>query len=362
MVYTLAERIEIIYIYGSENRCARRTAAVFNARHPAKHASHQYVLDLVRKFDATGSVCNIKTRQPRILDEATQIEVLGNFSMDRNTSIPKVAKLTHISVGSVHKVLKLNKFFPYKLQIHQQLSEDDYDRRIQFCEEITRKITDNPNLLKNICFSDESTFFLNGFVNRHNCRYWNNENPHVFRQDHTQYPEKINVWAGILGDEIIGPIFIEENLTGHLYLELLENVINPLITQSLENQTNEDGNVMLEEDNLHFQQDGAPPHYALPVRQWLDETFPGQWIGRRGAQEWPPRSPDLTPLDFFLWGYLKTEVYKTQPENIDDLKARITQTCRQIPRETFRKVRQEFENRMYYCLANNGAHFEHLIK
>uniref|UniRef100_A0AAX7UMF9 Uncharacterized protein n=1 Tax=Astatotilapia calliptera TaxID=8154 RepID=A0AAX7UMF9_ASTCA len=49
-----------------------------------------------------------------------------------------------------------------------------------------------------------------------------------------------------------------------------------------------------------FQQDGAPPHYGCQVRAFLDEQFPGKWIGRRGPVEWPPRSPDLTPLDFYL--------------------------------------------------------------
>jgi hypothetical protein len=49
----------------------------------------------------------------------------------------------------------------------------------------------------------------------------------------------------------------------------------------------------------HFMQDGAPPHFANAVRTWLHDHFPGQWIGRRGVHEWPPRSPDLTPFDFF---------------------------------------------------------------
>ncbi|KAJ4428699.1 hypothetical protein ANN_25692 [Periplaneta americana] len=72
-------------------------------------------------------------------------------------------------------------------------------------------------------------------------------------------------------------------------------------TVLLENQVNE-GNLVLDEQTLHFQQDGAPPHYALMA----DRRLPGKWIGRRGAVEWPARSPDLTPLDFFLWGHLKS--------------------------------------------------------
>ena len=52
-------------------------------------------------------------------------------------------------------------------------------------------------------------FFLDGVLNRHNCRYWAPDNPRVPREAHSQYPQKLNVWAGIFGDTIIGPFFIE---------------------------------------------------------------------------------------------------------------------------------------------------------
>ncbi|CAH1104615.1 unnamed protein product, partial [Psylliodes chrysocephalus] len=102
--------------------------------------------------------------------------------------------------------------------------------------------------------------------------------------------------------------------------------------------------------------------YVLPVRQFLNDAFPCQWIGRRDPIEWPARSPDLTPLDFFLWGHLKSFVFKTKPDSIEDLRQRIITECSNIPREVFHNVRTEFENRLYYCLAQNGMHFEHLIK
>ncbi|KAL1516255.1 hypothetical protein ABEB36_000174 [Hypothenemus hampei] len=63
MVYTIAERVEIIYLFAGENRCALRAATGFNARHPDKNVSDVY------KFEATGFVQNIKANQPRILNE-----------------------------------------------------------------------------------------------------------------------------------------------------------------------------------------------------------------------------------------------------------------------------------------------------
>ena len=52
-------------------------------------------------------------------------------------------------------------------------------------------------------------------------------------------------------------------------------------------------------NNVWFQHNGAPPHNARCVKEFLNEQLPSRWIGRGGTQEWPPRSLDLTPMDFF---------------------------------------------------------------
>jgi hypothetical protein len=72
------------------------------------------------------------------------------------------------------------------------------------------------------------------------------------------------------------------------------------------------------DEHLVFQQDETSPHYALPIRPYLDRKFPGQWIGRRVAIRWPSRPLDLSPREFFLWGYLKSKIYATQPDSLED--------------------------------------------
>ena len=67
----------------------------------------------------------------------------------------------------------------------------------------------------------------------------------------------------------------------------------------------------------------AAPHFALAVRDWLDTTFPECWLGRRGPHEWPARIPDLTPCDFFLWGWAKEEVYKVFPRLFKTLRIKL---------------------------------------
>jgi len=58
-------------------------------------------------------------------------------------------------------------------------------------------------------------------------------------------------------------------------------------------------------------QDGVPPHFALPVCAWLDNSFSSGWIGRRGTTEWSPRSSCITPFDLFLWGWANEETKST---------------------------------------------------
>ncbi|GFV39289.1 hypothetical protein TNCV_1229911 [Trichonephila clavipes] len=65
---------------------------------------------------------------------------------------------------------------------------------------------------------------------------------------------------------------------------------------------------------LWFQQDGATCHTARATIDLLKDTFGDRLISRFGPVNWPPRSCDLTPLDYFLWGYVKSLVYARDGE------------------------------------------------
>lgn len=352
----MEEKIEAIVIFGEAQRNFHAAERIFNERFPNRPISRTYYRELFRKFQITGSVHAAKRTGRPSLPEEKQVDIVAQMVVNPMQPTSNVATVCDVSPRSVQRVLKKNKFHPYKLKILHELMEDDPDRRIEFCEIMMDRLQRNRNYTKTICFSDECTFFLNGKVNRQNVRYWSDANPHVYREGNTQFPQKINVWAGILGNHIIGPLFIDGNLTGILYLEMLQTVEH-LILECLEANPEEFGEIA-----VTFQQDGAPPHYTRAVREFLDEHYPGHWIGRRGAIEWPARSPDLTPLDFFLWGYVKSKVFVTQPESLDELRQRIIGICASLTPEVFQNVREEFEDRLFMCQEVNGAHFEHLIK
>ena len=107
-----------------------------------------------------------------------------------------------------------------------------------------------------------------------------------------------------------------------------------------------------------FQQDGAPPHFARSVRDFLNTTFPDGWIGRRGPLPWAPRSPDLTPCDFFLWGYVKSKVFSTNCFDLAQLEERIRSTLSEIPEEMLRNVGEACVRQWMEVIENEGAHVE----
>ncbi|EFN87298.1 hypothetical protein EAI_02616, partial [Harpegnathos saltator] len=77
------------------------------------------------------------------------------------------------------------------------------DRRIEFCKLMMDLNDKDQGFSYNIVFSDECTFTLKGEVNRHNCRYWSDTNPRWMQEPRTQYPQKVNVWGGILNNSIV---------------------------------------------------------------------------------------------------------------------------------------------------------------
>jgi len=90
----------------------------------------------------------------------------------------------------------------------------------------------------------------------------------------------------------------------------------------------------------------------------LVATFPNRWIGRDGPTPWPPRSPDITPLHFFLWRYVKDKVFSTPVPDITNLKARITDAFSTVTEDMLENTWREIDYRLDVLRATKGAHVE----
>lgn len=354
-VYSNEERVFIIKNYYGGNSY-RRVRDLFSIKYEDKPIpSVSTISKLVTKFESTASVAvtdgnegnnnNNRIRHNEVNEEL----VLAMISQNSRYSIRHIASECGLHHSTVLRILKTHGYKSYKFQTHQELLLADFETRSTFCEIMQEKANRDQHFISSICFTDECTFTLNNEPNVQNTRTWTTENHHLTVCTGTQYPEKINIWVGIFKNRII-PFEIMGNLNSDMYLELLQNHIGPALDEA----------AAVDED-IWFQQDGCPAHYGINVREYLDLVFPNRWIGRGGGINWPARSPDLAPCDFFLWGHLKSKIYSKHYENLDLLRQAIFEECDNITDRQLANVRASFYNRLGYCLAENGGLFEHLL-
>ncbi|GFX64456.1 uncharacterized protein TNCV_4043461 [Trichonephila clavipes] len=193
----------------------------------------------------------------------------------------------------------------FGLAIHQ----NDHKARRRFIEWAQNEIAVVPDFHKRILFSDEAHFWLNGYFNKQNCRIWSEANPQVYVET-PLHPEKLTVWCALWAGGIIAPYFFK-NDEGH-------NVT-------------------------------------------VNDTFGDRLISRFGPVNWPPRSCDLTPLDYFLWGYVKSLVYADKPQTLDHLEDNIRRVIPDIRPQMLEKVIENWTSRLDYIRASRGSHMPEII-
>jgi hypothetical protein len=178
-----------------------------------------------------------------------------------------------------------------------ELKELDKEKRLQYCRWFRHFIRGGVDILEKVFFSDEAWFHLSGYVCSQNSRIWSAENPHTFHE-RPLHSLKVGVWCAVCRRRIIGPIFFSETITAERYQELIMN-----ITSLLE----------VDEQDCWSQQDVATAHTANSTMQMSSEFFGGRIISRN---LWPPRSPDLLPPDFYLWGTKTTRTHEMNGNKI----------------------------------------------
>ena len=185
------------------------------------------------------------------------------------------------------------------------------------------QLEENTEFHRKIIFSDEAHFWLNGFVNKQNMHF------------HAR--------------GVIGPYFVvDENdrhvtVNGDRYRAMLEDYLRPELNE-------------LDIDDMWFQQDCATSYTARVTVDLLKGQFGERVISRNGPVEWLPRSCDLTPLDFFLWGHIKSLVYANKPATLDDLKDNIQCEIANVSVEMCARVVENWVHRIDRCRRARGGH------
>jgi len=355
--YTNFELADMHLMYGAAQGNARHAVRLYREQFPNRDVpGPRFFSNLHMRLRETGSLRSdrrMNAGRPANRLFANEELIVENFERNPRNSTRQASRRLGINHMAVWRILRQNNFHPFHFQRVQGLLEADFAPRLQFSRWVLRAEEAEEYFAKRILFTDEAFFCRDGIFNIHNSHHWQVNNPHVIYPHSHQHRFSVNVWAGIVADNLIGPYLMPSPLTGESYKIFLQDVLPGLLE-----------NVPLNfRRRMWFQHDGAPAHYYRGARQVLEDKFPNRWIGRGGPVAWPARSPDMSPLDFFLWGAMKNMIYETPVESPIELVGRIVTAAEEIAEipTVFQSVRQSFHERCVKCIEVNGGHFEQLL-
>lgn len=309
---------------------------------------------MVRKtvdlFRQTGSI-ERKKGSGRLITARTQetiADVNERLLNDPTKSLRRISQEVNLSLNTCHKIARKDLHLtPYRMKTFHELLPPDHARRLTYCQWFTEHLMQDDGLLDLTFFSDESWCHLSGYVNSQTMRYWSAENPHIFRET-PLHPVKVGIFVAVSRRRIIGPIFFDYTINGERYRN---NILQVFFGQ-------------LRDDELqrgYFQQDGARAHTARETIAFIRQFFGDRVISLGCRPEFPPRSPDLTPLDYFLFPHLKNTIFKTPIPNVEELRDRITEVCANITPQMLENTFENMKLRVQLCLRENGGHFQQFL-
>jgi len=300
------------------------------------------IKNTIQRFNTTGSVANMPSSraEPSQKREDAKNQLKEMFSANPSLSIRKASANTGVSYGMVQIILKEDLHLkPYKIHYCHQLLAADYQKRVNFAD-FFMGLPNNARSLLICC--DEAYFYLTRQVNVQNDRLWLESKP-TDKIETPLHDQKVLVWCAISCDQTYGPYFFEESVNQANYLDMLKNFFWKKHSKMPNYHLN------------YFLQDGATPHTANNVQEYLRSKFLDRFFDK---EKWPPRSPDLNPCDFFLWGYLKERVYNPMPQSLDSLKENITREFKNISKITLKNTFDDFYKRLEILKTNGGGHVE----
>lgn len=309
------------------------------------------MLQIHRRFTENGLRATGAERSLRLTTNQ-EVRIMNLIIEDPTLSTRRVGIIVGVSHKQVWKLWKRYGLHPYHYRKVQGLLPADSFARLTFCQRMNEMLVIDPQLISKILWMDEAQFTRAGVFNSKNQHQWMDNNPKAAWESSYQHEFSVNMWAGVFNNKLIGPIEIPHRLDAQAYLEFLNNLINLEFFE----------NISLEQlRTMWIQHDGAPAHYSIRVREYLNEEYPQRWIGRGSPTlAWPARSPDLTPLDFYVWGALKCKVYEEKINTRPQLLQRIEQVANEMRQQDV-NLNRHIRLRLNTCIEFNGGHFENEI-
>ena len=340
---TLRERVFLIeHVFRNQDKYTDEVKQQFRSRfHNTVLPHRNTVRDLINKFRETGSVQDApRSGRPTLLTDETLRTIAEKMDNSPRKSIRQLSRESDIGVATAYKAVRTELcLYPYKIRAVQELKDTDHAKRLHYCRWFLEAHLD----LDYTFYSDEAWFHLSGYVNSQNSRTWSALNPFELHES-PLHSLKVGVWIAISRRRIIGPFFFGETVTSQRYINILSKFIGELSDN--------------EKSRAVFQQDSATAHTSNETLTWLRHNFGDRLITK---DLWPPRSPDLTPPDFYFWGAAKANVYKNKPRTLQELQDEILRFTNSVTPDQLARVFDNMRRRVNECIRVGGAHFQHLL-
>lgn len=272
MEYELSELRDMIMCYGEARGNGRQARRIYEQRYPnRRHPHHTTFAAIHRRLGETGNL------RPRAVGGGRRDVRTPDFEdavVERVTNEPSVstratARAMNVSHMSVYRVLREYNLHAYHLQKVQALGPEDYVPRMNFVQWFLHQSVNDASFPTQVLFSDEAYFMRDGYYNSRNSHIWDYMNPHAIAVRNHQRRFSVNIWAGIVGTHLLGPVIQPERLTGAAYLQFLQTTLPDLL----------DSVPLAVRINLWFQHDGAPTHFSVDATAQPTVYYGDRWIG-----------------------------------------------------------------------------------
>jgi hypothetical protein len=348
------EAKRVVKIYYSNGSSPTLTFRHFNnwalQNNCATRITKKNVIDLIKRFELHTDIQKLYRRKPSMLqDEDVLSAVINSIYNQRGKSLRKCASENGLSLTTTQRAARHTlKLYPYRLILVQALSFYDKIVRVEACHRLLEILETGIDVV----YTDEASFRTDGHVNTWNCRIWEYDRPDSFVAETIQSAKQLTIWGGMSRNHLFGPYFFPSTVTGDSYRAIISEMFIPDILQKV-------GSI----NDLWFQQDGAPAHTANDTKAFLRSQFDERLISRGLHHEWPPRSPDLTPCDFYLWGIVKDLTFQRGPfSDTSAMQNAIIdafQTIRHLKIANVSSAVMSVPRRMQRCIALEGGQLQH---
>ena len=320
-------------------------SAIFKQLQPAGY-SLSFVKRAIRRWRTEGTTSD-KQKTGRVRSVRTKA-LIKRIAMRMQRSplrrSSRMAAQLNVSQATVYRVLTedlgLRAFRRHKCQL---IPARAVLKRLHRCRLLLRRHVTGP-----LVFSDEKKWTVQEVHNAQNDRLWARSMEEAVGNDafvvsRAQAPAHVMVWAAISERGKLALEFLDsERLTGKKYID---KVLKPALIPAAKDQ--------FADEAWCFQQDGAPCHRAQIVQDFLAGNVP-DFLDK---DEWPPHSPDLNPLDFYLWGRLEGQVNTKRFSSVDELKAKIRAAWEALDDAEVGRACAQFRTRLTKCVRSGGKYF-----